>query len=210
MAESKPGYVYIMTNPSFKENWVKIGKSARPVELRLKELDTTSVPMPFEIYATLKTSKFNEVEKKTHREIDRFTDFRVRKNREFFEVEPQVALDLLKDIASLLDDAEIKEYKAPEEPESVSKERRAPFKFSMAEIKAGEEVTFMDADIAVKVADEKHIEYQGDLYTLSGFCSTFMPEDKQNVSGAYCGPEHFTYKGELFSNLRLLHEKSEK
>ena len=167
MAESKPGYVYIMTNPSFKENWVKIGKSARPVGLRLKELDTTSVPMPFEIYATLKTSKFNEVEKKIHREIDRFTDFRVRKNREFFEVEPQVALDLLKDIASFLDDA-------------------------------------------VKVADEKHIEYQGDLYTLSGFCSTFMPEDKQNVSGAYCGPEHFTYKGELLSNLRLLHEKSEK
>ena len=125
MAESKPGYVYIMTNPSFKENWVKIGKGARPVGLRLKELDTTSVPMPFEIYATLKTSKFNEVEKKIHREIDRFTDFRVRKNREFFEVEPQVALDLLKDIASLLDDAEIKEYKAPEEPESVSKERRA-------------------------------------------------------------------------------------
>ena len=51
------GYVYILTNPSFKEDWVKIGKSSRPVDVRSKELDNTAVPMPFEIYATLKTSK---------------------------------------------------------------------------------------------------------------------------------------------------------
>ena len=26
--ETKQGYVYILTNPSFKEDWVKIGKRA--------------------------------------------------------------------------------------------------------------------------------------------------------------------------------------
>lgn len=35
----EPGYVYILTNPSFKEDWVKIGKSSRPVNVRSKELD---------------------------------------------------------------------------------------------------------------------------------------------------------------------------
>ena len=35
---SEPGYVYILTNPSFRENWVKIGKSSRPVDVRSKEL----------------------------------------------------------------------------------------------------------------------------------------------------------------------------
>ena len=30
MTEKEPGYVYILTNPSFREDWVKIGKSARP------------------------------------------------------------------------------------------------------------------------------------------------------------------------------------
>lgn len=30
--DAKQGYVYILTNPSFKEDWVKIGKSSRPVE----------------------------------------------------------------------------------------------------------------------------------------------------------------------------------
>ncbi len=29
--DKEPGYVYILTNPSFREDWVKIGKSSRPV-----------------------------------------------------------------------------------------------------------------------------------------------------------------------------------
>lgn len=49
------GYVYILTNPSFKEDWIKIGKSSRPVDIRSKELDNTAVPLPFEIFATMKT-----------------------------------------------------------------------------------------------------------------------------------------------------------
>jgi len=57
---SQVGYVYIFTNDSFREDWVKIGKSTRPVDIRSKELDNTAVPLPFSIYATLQTSKFNE------------------------------------------------------------------------------------------------------------------------------------------------------
>ena len=104
-----PGYVYILTNPSFKEDWVKIGKSSRPVDIRSKELDNTSVPLPFEIFATLKTVKFNEAEKLIHRYIERFTNLRIRDNREFFNVQPEVALDIFRDVAQMLDDAEIDE-----------------------------------------------------------------------------------------------------
>lgn len=43
---NEPGYVYILTNPSFREDWVKIGKSSRPVDIRSKELDNTAVPLP--------------------------------------------------------------------------------------------------------------------------------------------------------------------
>ena len=63
MANNEPGYVYILTNPSFREDWVKIGKSSRPVDVRSKELDNTAVPLPFEIFATMKMVKYNEVEK---------------------------------------------------------------------------------------------------------------------------------------------------
>lgn len=111
MATIEPGYVYILTNPSFKEDWVKIGKSSRPVNIRSKELDNTAVPLPFEIYATLKTEKYNIVERKIHKAIDRLTDLRIRQNREFFNIKPELALEILKDEAMVLDDAEITVYK---------------------------------------------------------------------------------------------------
>lgn len=81
----EPGYVYILTNPSFREDWVKIGKSSRPVDVRSKELDNTAVPLPFEIYATFRTVKYNEVEKLVHKYIDRFTHLRIRQNRVVFQ-----------------------------------------------------------------------------------------------------------------------------
>ena len=34
MSNKEPSYVYILTNPSFREDWVKIGKSSRPVDVR--------------------------------------------------------------------------------------------------------------------------------------------------------------------------------
>ena len=65
MKSQESGYVYILTNPSFKEDWIKIGKSSRPVDVRSKELDNTAVPLPFEIFATIKTTKI-EVAFKNH------------------------------------------------------------------------------------------------------------------------------------------------
>ena len=82
MEKQEKGYVYILTNPSFKEDWVKIGKSSRPVDIRSKELDNTAVPLPFQIYATIQTVKYNEVEKMVHKMIDKLNDqLRVRSNR---------------------------------------------------------------------------------------------------------------------------------
>ena len=154
----EPGYVYILTNPSFREDWVKIGKSSRPVDVRSKELDNTAVPLPFEIFATMKTVKYNEVEKLVHKTIDRLTDLRIRQNREFFNVAPQLALDIFRDIASTIDDAEIILYEDSKPiSEDIHKEvqkrevKRARFKFSMCDIKIGELITFTPTGIQVKV-----------------------------------------------------------
>lgn len=105
------GFVYILTNPSFKEDWVKIGMSSRPVNIRSKELDNTAVPLPFSIYATLKTTKYIEAERHVHLFLDQFTDRRIRRGREFFNVTPEEALRIFINVASLLDDAEICLYK---------------------------------------------------------------------------------------------------
>ena len=99
---------------------MKIGKSSRPVDVRSKELDNTAVPLPFEIFATMKTVKYDEVEKLVHKTIDRLTDLRIRQNREFFNVAPKIALDIFRDIAMTIDDAEITEYESniPLNPET--------------------------------------------------------------------------------------------
>ena len=107
----KQGYVYILTNPSFKDDWVKIGKSSRPVDVRSKELDNTAVPLPFNIYATLRTAKYEQIEKAIHKQLDLIApDKRVRKGREFFNVQPNTALEIFKILAATLDDAVIEIY----------------------------------------------------------------------------------------------------
>ena len=209
----QPGYVYILTNESFREDWVKIGKSSRSVDVRSKELDNTAVPLPFSIYATMQTSKYNEVEKLVHKTIDRLTDLRIRQNREFFNVSPSVALDIFRDIASTIDDAKITVYRnnVPMDEDQVnevakpgnnSQCRRKPFRFSMVSIEVGETVTFAPTGLEVKVADDKKIEYQGRLYTLSAFVGTFLPDELRTPSDQYQGPKYFTYKGETLSELR--------
>ena len=208
MKSIEQGYVYILTNPSFKEDWVKIGKSSRPVDVRSKELDNTAVPLPFEIFATMKTCKYNEVEKLVHKNIDRLSDLRIRQNREFFNVAPQVALDILYDIAKLIDDAEIVLYhenKPIVNSNSVPQKRevkRSRFKFSMCDIKIGELVTFIPTGVVVKVASDDSIEYDGRIYKLSPFVGTFMPEEKRNTSGAYQGAKFFSYEGRILDDLR--------
>ena len=209
MSNKELGYVYILTNPSFREDWVKIGKSSRPVDVRSKELDNTAVPLPFEIFATMKTVKYNEVEKLVHKTIDRLTDLRIRQNREFFNVAPQLALDIFRDIASAIDDAEVILYEDSKPiNEDIHKEvqkremKRARFKFSMCDIKIGELITFIPTSIQVKVASDDSIEYEGRIYKLSPVVGTFMPEEQRNTSGAYQGAKYFSYDGKVLDEIR--------
>ena len=210
MKSIEQGYVYILTNPSFKEDWVKIGKSSRPVDVRSKELDNTAVPLPFEIFATMKTCKYNEVEKLVHKTIDRLTDLRIRQNREFFNVSPQMALEIFRDIAMTIDDADVVLYHENKPIENNNtvvttnkrEVKRARFKFSMCDIKIGELVTFIPTGVVVKVASDDSIEYDGRIYKLSPFVGTFMPEEKRNTSGAYQGAKYFSYEGRVLDDLR--------
>ena len=216
------GYVYILTNDSFREDWVKIGKSSRSVDIRSKELDNTAVPLPFNIYATLKTVKYNEVEQLVHKTIDRLTDLRIRQNREFFNVAPEVALDIFRDIAKTIDDAVVTVYRdnqpltelSSEEPvPDLTGQRRHPkprFKFSMVGIKIGTLITFDPTGIEVRVSSDDTIEYEGRIYKLSPFVGTFLPEKQQNNSGAYQGPKYFSYHGKTLSDLRNEREKADK
>lgn len=219
MNTKDPGYVYILTNPSFREDWVKIGKSARPVDVRSKELDNTAVPLPFEIYATMQTVKYSEIERIVHKQIDRLTDLRIRQNREFFNVHPAQALEILLDLAQAVEDAIVVKYEErkprqmyPEMEKSKVKNKekkpmRPPFDFSMIGLTIGDTVVFDPLKQEVKVAGKNKVEHEGRIWSLSAFCGTFLPENMQNSSGAYQGPKYFSYQGKTLWEIRLEKEK---
>ena len=144
-----------------------------------------------------------------HKTIDRLTDLRIRQNREFFNIQPQIALDILRDISTTIDDAFIELYRnnqpvneATEILDDEPHKRRSPFKFSMVNIQIGETVVFTPRDIKVKVASDDQVEYEGRIYKLSPFTAAFLPDDMRNASDAYQGPKYFTYKGKPLDELR--------
>ena len=198
---------------------MKIGKSSRPVNVRSKELDNTAVPLPFEIYATMRTLKYSEAEKAIHKQIDRLTDRRIRQNREFFNLEPSLALEIMLDLAQLSSDAVVVKYEdgkprqlfpvlePAKEEKKDKKTSRPPFDFSMVGLTVGDIIIFDPSNLPVKVAGKNKVEYEGRLWSLSSFCGTYLPEDKQNQSGAYQGPKYFSYQGKTLWEIRLEREK---
>ena len=219
--EKVKGYVYILTNKSFRDDWVKIGKSSRPVDIRSKELDNTAVPLPFDIFATMQTEKYGQIEKIIHKQIDRLTDLRIRQNREFFNVQPEQALEILLDLATAFDDAVIMKYEDGKpyqiypvqektlKEKAVNKEKnsiRKPFNFNMINLKVGDKIIFNPLNIEVKVAGENKIEHEGRLWSLTAFAGTYMPDDMRCPSEAYQGPKYFSYKGKSLVQLRLENE----
>lgn len=68
------------------------------------------------------------------------------------------------------------------------------FTFEAIGVKVGDELTFIDGTKVMAAADNK-VLYKGELYTLSGFCKAFMPEDKRTRSNSYRGCTFFYRDG---------------
>lgn len=99
-------FIYVMTNQSFSgHDWVKIGY-ASDVERRRKELSrTASLPFPYEIYATYEIPATSGIaDKVLHKLITQLNPaLRLAPNREFFEMTPEAAYDLLHALAVIHD-----------------------------------------------------------------------------------------------------------
>lgn len=158
------GFVYILTNQSFREDWVKIGKTDRPVDVRSKELDNTAVPLPFDIYATAETSKYNELEKNMHLLLTDLADKRIRPNREFFNIKPEEAYKYLKQLCSMIDDAKLNgpDDEEDEEDATISRPYKGKYKVVTDEIFYLKSTNGLcDAQMVVK--DGKYVVLEGSV-----------------------------------------------
>ena len=100
------GEIYILVNPAFP-NLVKIGY-ANDVEKRVKSFNRNSgLPDPYHVYATYKVKKRLE-DLKLHNLIDSLdSDLRHAKNREFYEMSPEKAYEILFVIAQINGDDDL-------------------------------------------------------------------------------------------------------
>lgn len=210
------GYVYILVNPSFQEDWIKIGQT-EDLEQRIKTLSNkTCLPLPFREYASCKTVKYKELEKHIHDILTNIAKIRVSPSREFFQLVPSKAAKLLEQQAAFIPDAE---FRAPgREYEEAQKAQQhvtpsPPFRFSMVNLEPGAQLIFEPTGITVVVVKDKgdnKVSYDGVNYTLSGFCKKFMPDEKRNKKDAYQGPAYFSYEGKLLVRLRAEQENKGK
>ena len=215
MSENKKGYIYILTNPSFKE-FVKIGY-AHDVNQRLKQLNRSeALPYAFHIYATYEVNtELTDID--LHNLIDTLNpNLRTREKsengktrvREFFQMSKEDAYSILDSIAKITgtsnrlklndkDKAALQDEKSAEEVRENA--RRSNFCFSQVGIKVGEMIQFIeDPSIQAKVIDDRRIEYDGITTSLSALA--------QQLTGAnhpLQGTLYFSYNGEQLNDLRL-------
>ena len=108
------GYVYILTNAAMP-GYIKIGLT-RQEEMsdRLRQLDNTSTPLPFECYFAAKVPDCRKLERTLHFV---FGEKRARQNREFFTADPDVVKAVIELVA-------IKEEPLSDAEQAITPEQR--------------------------------------------------------------------------------------
>ncbi len=187
--------IYILTNESMP-GYIKIGFTTNPdVESRLKQLDRTGVPLPFEIYYKAEVCDARKDEEWLH---SIFADRRVRDNREFFKINPELATLALKRI-------EIEEIKSEntltedqEREVDEIKERRSRFYFKNYGIHTGEELTFTrDADVVAEVMENNKVKIGDKIDSLSNHARNLLGYERRPQGTLY-----FKYKDEILDDMR--------
>ena len=200
---NKKGYVYILTNDSFKDDYIKIGITEKDPYSRARSLSGTGVPTPFDVYAYIKTEKYKEAETLIHHIIDLISDKRVNKKREFFEINKKVALKILEDIKLFIGEEAELELAEEIETKKDGVKRSSVFTFAKKGIAPGTKIQFKgDRSIEVEVYDESKVIFEGQKYSLSALAKfLYTRMNKVRDSGAYAGPRHFILNGKKLSDI---------
>lgn len=80
------------------------------------------------------------------------------------------------------------------------------FSFDAVGVNVGDELTFIDGTKVIAAEDNK-VSFCGELFTLSGFCKEFMPDDKRTKSNTYRGCAFFFKDGIKLEKLFKEHQK---
>ena len=186
--------IYILTNQSMPE-YIKIGFTHGDVNERIKQLDRTGTPLPFEVYYAATVENAEKEEKWLH---SIFADRRARDSREFFKMNPEYATLALKRV-------EIKETKIDSELTQEqeieidkAKERRSRFHFAQYGIPIGSKLTYTrDSDIVAEVVEDDKIKIGDKINSLSTFAMELLGYKRRPQGTLY-----FEFEDEILDDRR--------
>ena len=187
--------IYILINEAMP-GYVKIGRTTN-LEQRIRSLDTTSVPLPFECFYACTVKDANFVENQLH---DAFLDHRVRSSREFFEISPERAVSALKlaEIENVTPKKDFVETQEDQQALNEARTRRTVFNFKMVDIPVGAELTFSrDENMKARVVDNRLIEFNGETTSLSTSAQKILGYDY-----GVAGTDYWMYEGETLDERR--------
>lgn len=195
-----PGVVYILTNEAMP-GLVKIGKTDRDVADRIKELDTTALPLPYECFYAAEVSDVDRVERALH---EAFGDSRIRKNREFFKIspdKPRAIIELLC-IKNVTPGVELVADANDREALNEAKKRRSVFNFTDVGLIPGTILqSVFDDKIECTVKGPRWVEFREEETSLSK-AALEIAHEKGFGWSAVAGPDYWKYKGKTLSELR--------
>jgi len=195
--------VYILTNESMPET-IKVGITDN-LDRRVRELDNTSTPLPFECYYAVEVENASVIEKKIHEGLD---DKRIRQNREFFNATPEQAKAIL-EIAEVMGGKNVTPtediVETPQDKQALdtARKKRSKFNFGMVNIEPGTILEFVkDKTITCKVIDDSKIKFRGEVTSLSASANTVLHEMGYDWEQAH-GPKFWMHQGKSLRDLRF-------
>lgn len=199
--------VYILTNEAMP-GYIKIGRTDTSVEQRMRELDKTSLPLPFQCYYAARVEDDVKLERTLH---TAFGDHRVRSSREFFRLDPYRAKVIIELLAT--EDVTPREdlFEDAESAEAVEKATRSRGRYNFIEnaIPVGATLEYAsDPAITCQVADESNVLFNGQLTSLSK-AAVMANASRGGKARALTGPIWWLYQGETLGSIRDQREGEE-
>jgi uncharacterized protein YfbU (UPF0304 family) len=182
------GIVYIFTNPAIP-NMIKIGMTTHEdVKLRMAQIYTTGVPLPFECVYAAKVLNYEKVEKALH---IAFGPDRINPKREFFEIDPAQANAIIKLME--IEDVTPKAANEKEEVDEIDREageayakkKRTRFSFGEMNIPIGSELVCVANGETVNVATDKTIYFRGEETSLTNATRIILENGYHVAPGPY-------------------------
>jgi hypothetical protein len=199
-----PEIVYVLTNEAM-EGLVKIGRTTTSVEQRIKELDNTSVPLPFQCFYAGEVRDSAFVESHLHQA---FSDKRVRGNREFFRVDPnqvkaaiQIAnpADVTPRVDVVVDASDLQALKKA----AANEERRSRLRFTEMGVPVGAVLSFTkDPAYSCTVVSDGKVAFESEVLSPSAAALRVIRKLGYQWA-AVSGSDYWTYEDETLTARRL-------